>query len=276
MRLGWLGALPLLALAIHVAVVAALGPTDQVWWSLQVGWQVIGAAGCMAAALAFRPGDLLWKAWACTGGSLALPTLVRFMNGPARSWDLVPALSDPWVRLGTLVAINAFSVAGAVLFLAAFRRTATGLGLTDRRSVRTSAATVIGALVIGIPVLALDLRDALGGGLSSDALAAAVSVTGDMICFSAVGPLALVARGLVGGALQRTWTLLAVYNLGWLFYDLITTTARITGHVDGGTLVAEAVLCVACVVVGSAGFAQRIALRDVSRRAAERASSLAA
>lgn len=276
MKLGWLGVLPVVALAVHVAAVAGFGATDTVWWSLQISWQVIGAAGCLAAVAAFRPGDLLWKAWAATGASLALPTLLRLVNGPQRTWPLAPALSDPSLQLGILITINAFSVAGALLFLAAFRRAAPGLGLSDGRRIRAFAVTLGGALVIGIPVLALDARDAVGGGLSSQALAAAVSVTGDMICFAAVGPLALVARGLMGGALQRTWTLLAVYNLGWLFYDLTTTTARVTGHEDAGTLVAEAVLCVACVVVGAAGFAQRLALRDVTRRAAARASSLAA
>lgn len=248
---------PLAAALFQTAVGAALD--DRGFWALQMGWQLFAAVGCFAAAAAFRPRDLLWKAWVLSGSSFVLPLLYRLATGPDEGWWLARAPGFEAIQIAYALGINAFSAAGALLFAVSFLAAGLMFSLPGARRIGWMAAPVVLALAIGVPTLRVEVRDALGAGATSDALFGAISTAGDMLCFALVGALARIAIEFRGGALQLPWALLAVSNLGWLTYDAATAAARV-GGVRGRVLAIEAVYCVSCVAAGSAGFAHRRAL----------------
>lgn len=262
MKLGVIVSLPLAAAALQTVLVPALGADAHSWWAFHLAWHGVGLVGCFGAARMFRPGDLLWRAWALTGGSFLLPILYRFGVGPDRTWWLTRMPGFESFDVVYALGVNGCATLGAFLFVRAFVAAGLVFTVSDRQRRVAAAASAAVALAIGIPVLFVEVRDALGQGATSDALFAAISSLGDVICFALVAGLARIATEFRGGTLQFTWALLAVANLGYLLYDAtMAVVARIPGAADQTILATEAIYCAACVAAGAAGLAHRTALR---------------
>lgn len=262
MRAGWIATLPLAAGVLHaVAAFAGHGGVETAW-ALRVAWTAFAAGGCVAAAGAFRPGERPWAGWALLAASFAVPLAYRLGVGPHGAGPLtrVPGLAA--IELAASLATNGSAVGGAFLFARAFA--AAGLAFSVPRGQRRAGAAVFlaVALALGVPVLLVEVRDALAQGARSAALLGAISSLGDLVCFALVGTLARIALELRGGTLQWTWALLAVSNLGYLSYDAAAAVAARAPAGDGRwALAVDAIYAVACVASGAAGLAHRRALR---------------
>ncbi|WP_394840612.1 hypothetical protein LZC95_26290 [Pendulispora brunnea] len=77
----------------------------------------------------------------------------------------------------------------------------------------------------------------------------------DLVCLSLIGPIALTAFWLRGGALSWPWALLALGNAFWLVWDLATSMSHLTG------VAAEVLRLLALGYTGSAGLEQWWLLR---------------
>jgi hypothetical protein len=170
--------------------------------------------GFLAAALAFRGGEYLRRAWLLSGGCMAFLLLRDVTLIP---WFESLPLPLEAVRGGLVVAANAFQVVGMLLLARAWRVAGLEPPVTRARRLGLYLAAALVALAIAGPAVLQNLRALVGGELGS--LVFTASGLGDIVSMVLIAPLLLTALSLRGGLLGWPWWLLTASMLGWLLYD---------------------------------------------------------
>jgi len=246
-----------LPIALVACVLAAWGAAPDARASLLVTAVALAKAlalgGCVAAALAFEPGDYLRRAWTL----LAASTVMLFARD-AVAFALPHAGGALWLQGLLATAGNASSVGGTSMLARAWRVS----GLEERGERAGSgmrvAAAVVALLVTGAPI-ASDVR-ALAGG---DAFAAVplASDLADAFVLTLLAPLLQTTLALRGGVLRWPWALLTLGNLLWLVFDATYGVLALLHLTDaGGHMVTEGLRVLATTYTFSAGLAQRWAV----------------
>lgn len=218
----------------------------------QIAAKALGAAGSVVAALAFERGSRLRTAWSLHAGGYAILA--------AKSVPAIAATTPLLAPLATLVA-NVLNPAATFLLVRAWDES--GLAPAIERHRRRFLVTVAFAVAVGIaaPSLAPLWR---GEARDPARLLLALSGLGDVAQFTLLAPLLLIAVALRGGVLAWPWGLLAASVTGWLGYDLLRSVAPALWAPPVARAVPEAFRIAACLLLGAAGVAQRLATRPAA------------
>jgi hypothetical protein len=252
---------PLLVAALYLVAVALAGPSGrQRLLAFEVPLvKLLALAGCAAAASRYRRGEELHTAWALLALHYGLIFITELAIG---SMFVIPGLEGSrgqWLRYLSAGLANVAGALAAVLLARVGRLIGLGLPSLAWRRTALSAAIVAAALIVGWGAWK-DLGHALGG--DPVAITAVASDVGDLICFSAIAPLLLIALAMRGGTLAWPWGLITASYGAWMFYDMIWSFEAALGLAPGTQLVlGELARTLACALAFSAGLAQRWASR---------------
>jgi hypothetical protein len=235
--------------------------------------KLLAAAGCLAAAYAFEPGEYMRRAWLYSGGCLVL-LLVRDIT-------IIPAVAGAfaWTNLNALqgalvVLANASSVIGTWLLARAWNVSGLEEAPAGPRWALRGGGVAVALLVTGWP-LWVDASKLFAGDLA--AIPWVGSDLGDTVSFALVAPVLQTALALRGGALLWPWALLTAGGFCWILYDAGWGFGEIL-HADGDARVqiaVEAVRALACTYVAAAGMAQRAVVLGGGGRGEERVKAAA-
>jgi hypothetical protein len=133
---------------------------------------------------------------------------------------------------------------------------------------RTSQRVLLGiAIAVAVAIVGLGVwNDFHRLHTDSEAVVGIASSLGDIVCFSVIAPLFLMAMAMRGGALFWPWALITASNMSWLIYDVSWGLQRQWGLPEP-TLktIAELWRALGCVFAFVAGLAQRWAMRSTPR-----------
>ncbi len=176
-------------------------------------------AGCLLAALKFKPGDYLRKAWLWL---VACAFFINFYNViPVIAW-----MGADQVQIGLFQGIcNAFgntsAVVGIVMLSRAWRIAELELPGPEWAQLFVQLIAVALALILAGPAAVYSLGRVLDGDYF--AIEWLSSALGDIICLGLIAPLLLTALALRGGVLSWPWIFQTLSLMGWLFVDAIMT-----------------------------------------------------
>jgi hypothetical protein len=252
---------PLLVAALYLAAVAVAGAggRERLLAFEVPAVKLLALAGCVAAATRYRRGEYLHTAWSL----LALHYgLIFFTELAIGSMVRVPGLEGARGHVARYSSTVLANIAGAVaaVLLARVGRLA-GMGVPSRawRRVALAAAIVAAAVIVGWGAWK-DLGHALAG--DPVAITAVASDLGDLVCFSAIAPLLLIAVAMRGGSLAWPWGLITASYAAWMLYDMLWSFQETVGLSVGTQVVgSELARTLACALAFSAGLAQRWASR---------------
>jgi hypothetical protein len=220
--------------------------------------KVLGIVGCVAAALAFEPGEYLRRSWLLQGSCFVFLIGRDVVFGLWIARDNGPAWSE-YMQGAFVLFANLGTVAGVWMLSRAWHIAGIALpGSPFRREILRWTAVVVGLAIAG-PQLAYDASRLAHGRIRS--LVPIFSGVGDLFSLALVVPVLLTAVALRGGLLVWPWGLLTASMFGWLFYDGATVLGSFVDLDDKTTLVVTEVFrCLACTFCFSAGLAQRKAI----------------
>jgi hypothetical protein len=253
MTRGWFQLVGAVLVAVGVALLAFLF-RDTALVPLATVPYALATFGALAGASAFTARDRMFWAWMAIAVGYAFAGLTCLLTGhPPLKTPYGPApftATSSTVLMVKVIVVNVFSVIGIVLLAQAWRGLAPRLG---GYRVATAVAFGIGALVAGPSVV--DACRAIAAGHMSG-LNALISGGGDLIGLTMIGPLAVTAIKMRGGAMMWTYALLTLSSLAWLLYD---ANAALSGNAQmiGDLMTASLGLTLS----GAAGLAHRRALR---------------
>lgn len=243
------------ALFIVIALGAGAGALSTVVRVENETGKVLAAAGCLAAAFAFDPGDYMRKAWLYSGACLLLLLMRDVTVIPAVGGVL--AAGHLSVLQGALVVVaNASSVFGTWLLARAWTVSGLDEAPAAPRWALRGAGIAVSLLVTGWP-LWVDASKMFAG--DPAAIPWVGSDLGDTISFALVAPVLQTALALRGGALLWPWALLTGGGFCWILYDAGWGFSELL-HVDGEPrvrILVEAIRALACTYIAAAGIAQR-------------------
>ena len=230
----------LIAAAGAVLLFIAPGDPIALAYKLNTAWKLAASLGCFLAAAAFGRGDYLRYAWGAFGLSYAALEVRDVLL-------VLDVLGTDFFSLNlSQIVCNTAGVVGFILFARAFR--AGGLELPGGLALK--AAVYVGAVALAVALSAVALVDHVGRlGQGTDAVGAIASDLGDLAGFALIAPIFLTALALRGGALAWPWFILVAAQVTWIIYDVIAYTAPLP--------LKEVTRCLACLLTGVAGLAQR-------------------
>jgi hypothetical protein len=244
------------ALFVVLALAAGTGALPTVVRVENETSKLLGAAGCLAAALAFESSDYMRRAWLYTGGCLLLLL--------TRDLTIIPAIGGALasgghltVVQGTLVIVaNASSVVGIWLLARAWTVSGLEQAPAGPRWALRGAGVAVSLLVTGWP-LWVDGSKLFAGELA--AIPWVGSDLGDTICFALAVPVLQTALALRGGALLRPWALLTAGGFCWILYDAGWGFGELLHFDDDprARIAVEALRSLGCMYFAVAGLAQR-------------------
>jgi hypothetical protein len=201
--------------ALGLAVAAFVVPALLV--PLSVVPYGLATAGAALAFRAFRRGERMRWAWlfAGLGHFIGGATCALLHRPPLHVWA-AQLDSDALNSIGLVgdLFLNVFSVLGLVMLAQAWR----SLGPSPHwYRVATAIAFAVGALAVG-PSLGRLVPQVLAG-VNYDAWSSLISSAGDLTAITMIGPLAVTAIIMRGGALVWVYRLLTLSALSWLFFD---------------------------------------------------------
>jgi hypothetical protein len=216
---------------------------------------LLAAAGCFAGASAFSSGErmrLAWLSLAVANVFGSLPVIV--FGKPPVHMPFGPVLSPTSfaILIAFDILLNIFTVLGLVFFAQVWR----SLGVRSRwYPIATLAAFGVGAAVAG-PALLESFRHLADVGVRTT-LADIISSTGDLIGITMIGPLAVTAFAMRGGALVWPFVFLTAGTVSWLCYDGVALIKGVELQMTADFGLAALGL----MLTGAAGIAHRRALR---------------
>jgi hypothetical protein len=234
-----------LVAAIFAALAFVLRP-----WGLKPFASVpylVAAAGSLSGALAFGRQDRMRWAWL----SLAAGDLIGWISCAFARPPLHAAIPDQ--RLVSTISdllLNLLTVTGLVIFAQAWRALVPRPGWYR---LATVIAFVVGALVVG-PPLVQSFGDLVAGGQAQ--WSSIFSGLGDLVAISMIGPLAMTAIAMRGGALAWPYLFLTLSTVVWLLFD---AAGLLTGHAQ--TIADLSFAALALTLAGAAGVAHRRLIR---------------
>lgn len=220
-RLAWIPA----AIVVAYGAARIWAPTDEAAiWVHRLApalAELLAAAGCLAAARAFAPGDYLRTAWALAGLGFVLLAAGALQTGPIAG-DIT------YLRAATTIVANVMSVTAYVRFARTWR-VAGMAGVDDgkRRGIALAVSSVIGlALTGGSYVLAFL---AAKQGVYPFALVVFFGALGDLVGLVILAPVAMNALALRGGRLVWPWALLTASLCSWLLFSSQSIVVLVMG-----------------------------------------------
>lgn len=223
----------------------------------------LGFAGCLAAALQFRRGDYLKKAWVLLAINCFVLIPKDILFGSVRSHVKLLLFSPHVAEIGRafiLPVANLPLIVGTFMLARAWQVAGLTLPGTNfwRRAVLLMAILV--AVVVSGPPIYQDLLAALSG--QWDGVSMLSSELGGSLSFIMIAPVLLTAVALRGGRLAWPWAFITGCNLCWLFcYATNALAPKLrTGSFDQQAVV-ELLRGLAFNLTFAAGIAQRAAVR---------------
>ncbi|EYF00153.1 hypothetical protein [Chondromyces apiculatus] len=250
------------ALAGGAAVVDDPAGRDALTTGASYGVKLFGAAGALAAALAFERGDYLRRAW----GLQALYMLLLARDAVLRGIPAGSPVLGVQVELVDGVVVIVANVAGvAAAWMMARAWAEAGFEMPAPRWQKL----LVGGVALGVAVgcmgapLVHDIQALAGGDLSR--IKSVVSTVADMASTSLIAPVLLTVLAMRGGILVWPWGMFAASMVCWLVFDAGSLVIDVAALRASGswTLVAwEGSRVLACGFAGAAGLAQRVAIRS--------------
>jgi hypothetical protein len=253
MRLRYLLLIPLAAVLLFFAARLALPVSAE--GAINRGFNVaaflVAAAGCLAAAQSFQPGDYLRTAWHTQAASSLLLATSSVLRG------LEPAETMLMARTPLVFMANLLTIFGAVIFARTHR--VAGLELPWSRDARRAfiGGMVIAAFLATGPSIVVRIPEALGGDHTS--WMQIFSSLGDFIFLVLIAPIFMTALALRGGLLTWPWAFLTASTAAWLVYDAQDSVAYLFPHLEtlDRTIVTVPLRVLACTCLFAAAMAQR-------------------
>jgi hypothetical protein len=222
---------------------------------IAASFYVLAAFGGFAGASAFERGDRMRIAWISIGLANvfgAIPPLI-LLRPPLHVVPAASALSSvPYtIEIASDVLLNVLEVIGIVIFAQAWR----SLGVRSRwYLVATGIAFAVGAATAGPALVDAVRHFELGG--PHDQLTTVISSLGDLTSITMIGPLAVTAVAMRGGAFVWPFVFLTIGNLTWLLYD---AGSLLSGNTQ--TIMDLACASLGSIMTGTAGLAHQRALK---------------
>jgi hypothetical protein len=247
------------ACALAVLLVAAALPDDQRWnviYDMTRTAKLVALFGCLVAGLSFEPGEHMRRGWLQTAVCYGLLVLRDGVIHGDLLLDHHLPLSR-WIDVAMVVLANVVGVMGCWTMASAWR--VSGVELPGKRSWRRAAqaATVVMAVAITLPSLAIEAPRLLDGGWVP--ITSVVGSLADAFSLALIAPVVMTAIGLRGTRIAWPWAMLAVSMFGWLLYDATFSVSQLVG-LDGRPLLAfgDASRVLAATGAGAAGVMQRL------------------
>lgn len=222
--------------------------------------KALATIGCLYAALAFRRGDYLRRAWLFLAASyFLLLTIDLFFAPPAHTGATGFSPTVMRVRGAIVLVSNLSAVFGTFMLARAWN--ATGLERPGSALSRRLFGGVVTVIVLGVvgQAIYVDVRDLAAGNLQG--IAGLASDIGDLVTLLLIVPVLLTALALRGGVLAWAWVLVAATQISWLLYDA-SGTLGFAFHLEHAHLrpVEEFFRTLACTFAFVSGIAQRWAI----------------
>ena len=254
---------PLAACAVLLAGILATAPADGrlafYRWEILVV-KALATIGCLYAALGFRRGDYLQRAWLFLGASYFLLLVIDlFFAPPAHTGATGFSQTVMQVRGAIELVSNLSAVVGTFMLARAWSAT----GLDRPQSVLSRRLLGVGVTVVVLGVVGqsiyVDVRDLAGGNLQG--IAGLASDVGDLVTLLLIVPVLLTALALRGGVLAWAWLLVAATQISWLLYDAAGTVGFAFHLEHAHTRPYEELFrTLACTLAFVSGIAQRWAI----------------
>jgi hypothetical protein len=248
-----------LALALVYLVVQSLIPDaarDRFFVAEVAIMKVLAVSGCLIAASRYRRGEYVGVAWTLLAVHYGVLLVDDLLFGTVVHLPSVVGHRGDVARAICIVVANAAGSVCAIM-LARVWRTA-GLILPGSPS-RQRAAVVFG-MAVAVAVVGWGTSKDVQSLMAGDpvAITAIASDLGDLVGFSMIAPLLLIALAMRGGSLAWPWGLITTTYISWLLYDMTWSFhAQLGLHERAFWTVAELWRCLACGFAASAGVAQR-------------------
>jgi hypothetical protein len=251
-----------LTIATAVATVAAtlvlvlMAPEQRSTPFLVISMGASGAVTvvCVVTARRIGFGDRLAVAWLSFGISqFFLLVTGLYVGDTTRTMNVNFPPTVEFIRNSFTFAANLFNVIAYVLFA----RVWSGTGLQPRWRWLATVLSILAAVAVAGHTAWGDLL--LARTLHGDAFGNLFSDVGDIISLSIIGPLAVTAIALRGGALAWPWTLLTLSSCAWLVYDVGAYFGRAEQMVEYGGVIAADLFALA------AALAQAIVTQRANR-----------
>jgi hypothetical protein len=214
--------------------------------------KALAVAGSLVAALSYRRGEYLRRAWLLNGSCMSI-LLLRDVTLAFPRTDTIQ-----WIQAAIMVVANSCWAAGIFMLGRAWR--VAGVELGHSRAARNSvvaAAWIIAGAASGPGIY--DALRHLGDTPAHSVMELAIGLA-DMVSFGFIAPVLLTAVALRGGLLGWPWGLLTSGLVGWLAYDATAYLREAVLHVDpnASRLVVESFRSLACTFTFAAGIAQHL------------------
>jgi hypothetical protein len=241
------------AFAVSLALCLALVPDASRGFVLDLhirSARTLAFAGAIVAALAFRPGERMRRAWLLTGASYFL-----LLERDAVLYRLVSPAVQQAIEPFVVVLANLAGVAGCWLFARAWKRAGLELpGSPGLRGLARGTAIVV-AMGITVPSLVQHATDLAAG--HGHALVGVASNLGDIVVLSLIVPVLLTALALRGGEAAWPFALFTASQLAWLCFDATVVVSAMNEARYALLLgMAEVFRVLACTLAFAAGLAQ--------------------
>lgn len=223
--------------------------------------------GPLAAALAFRPGEYLRRAWLLIAACMGLLLLRDLTTVPAIAGTLEPHTMR-LLRALLVVTANAVQIWGTWILARTWKVASLALPVSPAAQHAVVATVVVLVLASTGPGVWQNATRIHSGDL--EAIAGLASALGDSIALCLIAPLLLSALALRGGLFGWPFSLLTASYLGWLLYDVVLTLGPAAGLDPAMRRTAsEGFRALGCLLGFSAGMAQRLVIEGL-RGASER------
>lgn len=258
MSLRKLVAFPLIWGALFLVLCAMLIGTDVYGPFLRAEIElakIVSAAGCFAAAFAFRPDHHLRRAWLIFGGSTCF-FLVRDLTLAPLGFEALGETALLAIRALLAILGNVAAVTGVYMLARTWKVAGLALPGRPRGQIAVLLTAVVIALALAGPAVVTSGRQLLAGDLG--ATASVASALGDTATLILIAPLLLTALALRGGLFAWPWALITLSCVSWLGYDAFSVLGPTLGlGADASRVAYEFFRALACTFAGSAGLAQR-------------------
>lgn len=267
MKLRWLAIMPLLVAMVVVVLdlILASSPAYPIFKRAQLeAVRLACIIGMLAAALKFRRGEYLRKAWMLLSINMMVFLLrdVLFIVQEL-GIDLFGNENNYNIFSGIMVVIgNVFGVIGMFVLARAWKVADLELpGPKWGQQALFVIAVLLSFIIVG-PTAYKHLFLLLEG--STRSMIGLGSSLGDIISLCLIAPLLLTALALRGGLLVWPWLLITASSISWLFYDATAFLEASTTSIPK-LIVYEAFRTLACMFGFAAALAQRFVVDKIRK-----------
>jgi hypothetical protein len=222
--------------------------------------KILALTGCIVAASRYRLSEYVGIAWTLLGVHYGVLLANDLLFGPVVHLPGVVGHKADVLRAVCIIVANAAGGACAIMLARVWR----AAGLIFPGSSAWQRAAVFLGMAVALAVVGWGMWRDLQSLVAGDpvAITAVASDLGDLVGFSMIAPLLLVAVAMRGGSLAWPWGLITASYIFWLLYDMTWSFhAQMSLREPTFLSLVELWRCLACGFAASAGLAQRWASR---------------